>query len=475
MNLGMTPPSQQQIQAWFAANPNATDVDIANAMQQFGVGTAQVAQATGLDNRAVQYRQAMATGNTDLAKATAPQQAQAAAPAQAAQPNGPTRYSDQDVQGWFDANPGATDKGIAGAMQQFGVGTNQVGRVTGVGAENASTRYNAAIGKPYYSGAAPTPGAGGSGPTAGQQATFKTMMDRGDFQGAAKFGRELGYSDNDISQYVNDGNFQDVGGKISGQNAMDFLTTNQAPNSSTANPMGKSQFQQNNLGMGTPTLNPYQKNPYLGQMAQGITDQMTDNFNRNIAPGLRSGAVAAGGFGGSRQGVVESNALNDLNRGIGQNLTSLYGQDYQQSQGRNLQQFGMEQNYNLGMSGNNLGYANNANQGRSIDNQYDLGLRSNALQSDSLDANIYNSNFGNQLASANFGLNAYNTMNGQTQQGIGNATNVQNAPMNYNQYFANQYQTAGGLGGNTSQTMPGDRVGGALAGATLADSIYKNF
>ena len=205
-------------------------------------------------------------------------------------------------------------------------------------------------------------------------------------------------------------------------------------------------FQQNNLGMGTPQLAPYQKNPYLDEMAQGITSQMNDNWSRNIAPGIRSGAMAAGGFGGSRQGVVESNALNDMNRSLGQNLTSMYSQDYQQSQGRNMQKYGQDQSYNLGMSGNNLGYAN-------------------------LDAGIYNSNFNNQLNSGKFGLDAYNTMMGQGQQGINSATNIQNTPMTYQRYFNEQYNNAG-RGGNTStQNNPGSVVGGAIAGATLADSI----
>jgi len=360
------------------------------------------------------------------------------------------------------------------------------------------------------------------------------------------------------------------------------------------------------------TLAGYTESPYLKDQAAGIQSQMNENWTRNLAPSIRSGAVAAGGFGGSRQGVVESNGLNDLNRSMGQNITNLYAQDYQQQMARNLQQYAADQNFNvgvansqnqsrsidnqlalgnqsnatqnrsidnqftlgmannatqnrgvdnqftlgsqsnatqargvdnqftLGMANNatqnrgidnqytlgsqsnanqgrsidnqytlgsqsnanqgrsidnqytlgsqsnatqnrgvdnqyDLGLRNSANQGRSIDNQYDLGLRNNALSSDTLDASIYNSNFGNQLASANFGLNAYNTMNGQTQQGIGNATNIQNAPMNYNQHFANQYQTAGGLGGNTTQNLPGDRVGGAVGGAMLGQQIGNAF
>lgn len=207
-------------------------------------------------------------------------------------------------------------------------------------------------------------------------------------------------------------------------------------------------FYDNNPGMSKPTLDPYQKNPYLDQMAAGITDQMNQNWTRNIDPSIRSGAMATGGFGGSRQGVVEANALNDMNRTLGQNLTNLYGQDYEQAQQRNLQKYGMDQGYNLGMASNNLGFAG-------------------------LDANIYNQNFNNQLNSANFGLNAYNTMMGQGQQGINSATNIQNTPMNYNNYFTGQYNQSGGLGGSgtSSVNMPGNQALGFLGGYQLGSNI----
>src|SRR5574343_1806986 len=44
-------------------------------------------------------------------------------------------------------------------------------------------------------------------------------------------------------------------------------------------------------------------NPYLGAQANAITQQATQNLQNNIMPGINSGAVAAGGYGGSRQGI----------------------------------------------------------------------------------------------------------------------------------------------------------------------------
>ena len=204
-------------------------------------------------------------------------------------------------------------------------------------------------------------------------------------------------------------------------------------------------FYDNNKGMTAPTMDSYQKNPYLDQMAQGITDQMNQNWERNLAPSIRSGAMAAGGFGGSRQGVVEANALNDMNRSLGQNLTNLYGTDYTNDRNRALQKYSADQGYNLGMANNNLGYAN-------------------------LDANIYNSNFNNQLNSAQFGLNTYNTMMGYGQQGINNATTVQNTPLTYQNYFNGQYNAGGGNGGTTTQTT-GTTSNPWMTGATAVKAL----
>ena len=194
-----------------------------------------------------------------------------------------------------------------------------------------------------------------------------------------------------------------------------------------------------NLGMGGTGS----QNPYLKGMGQSIIDQMTENYTRNQAPANRSGAMAAGGMGGSRQGVVDANGLNDLNRGIGQNLTNLYGQDWTNSQNRNLQQQSINNSYDLGIRGNDLGYAN-------------------------LDSN-------NQQFGANYGLNLMNAQNNWAQQGVQNANGIQNAPIDYSRYFNGQSNQIGGQGGTqtNTQTNPGNPWIGAVGGAQLVNSWLK--
>ena len=185
------------------------------------------------------------------------------------------------------------------------------------------------------------------------------------------------------------------------------------------------------------------QNPYLQEMGNTIVNQMTDNYNRNQLPAMRSGAVAAGGFGGSRQGVVEANGLNDLNRGIGQNLTNLYGQDWTNAQNRNLQQ-------------------------QSINNSYDLGLKSNDLGYANLDSN-------NQQFGANYGLNVLNAQNQWAQNGVQATTNMQNTPTNYNTMFNNNQNAIAGQGGTSTSTQnnQGNPWLGALGGAQMANTWSK--
>ena len=206
-----------------------------------------------------------------------------------------------------------------------------------------------------------------------------------------------------------------------------------------------------NLGMGgVPAGNAqyqnYQsgnQNPYLKEMGNTIVNQMTDNFQRNQMPGMRSGAMAAGGFGGSRQGVVEANGLKDLNMGIGQNLTNLYGQDWTNQQNRNLQQ-------------------------QSINNSYDLGLKSNDLGYANLDAN-------NQQFGATYGLNVMNAQNNWAQNGVAATTNLQNTPIDYATKFGNMQNQIAGQGGTQTSTQnnQGNPWLGALGGFQLANQIIK--
>lgn len=187
------------------------------------------------------------------------------------------------------------------------------------------------------------------------------------------------------------------------------------------------------------------QNPYLQQMGGVLAQQMTDNFQTRIAPQIASGAMAAGGYGGSRQGVIEANASNDLNQQIGSALTNLYGQGYNTS----LQ-------YDLGLRNNQLGFG-----------QLGLGYAN-------LDRNIHNDNLANQMQGVNLGLNIWDRLNANNNAAIGAGTAIQNTPMDYwNQFsqgansigngFGTQTQSGGGVGGNP--------LLGALGGAQLGGQI----
>ena len=178
-------------------------------------------------------------------------------------------------------------------------------------------------------------------------------------------------------------------------------------------------------------------NPYLQEMGDRIAGTMTNNWQRQVQPQIASGAMATGGYGGSRQGVVEANSANDLNNGIGAALASLYGNGY-----------------NTGL-------------------QYDLGLKNNQLGYANLDRNISNDNNNWQLQGANFGLGIYDRLQQGNQLGLNAGTNMQNTPMNYWNNFSNGANSIGqGYGTSTgTQNMPGNPLMGAIGGAQLGSQF----
>lgn len=236
------------------------------------------------------------------------------------------------------------------------------------------------------------------------------------------------------------------------------------------------------------------QNPYLQQLGNTMSGQMTDQFNRQMA-GMNSGVMAAGGYGGSRQGVLQANAMNDLNKQIGGALTSLYNQGYQ-----------ADQNYDLGLKNIGLGYGNlaqgvnnssmqnslgwgnvaggikqseigadasryaaDASANASMSNaklQYDLGLAN-------LDRNIANDNLGWQMQGANFGLGLYDRMAANSQGQFNVGSQIQNQPLNYWQQFANQANAFGqGYGTQTgTQTNPGNPMLGMMGGMQMAQGL----
>jgi hypothetical protein len=68
-------------------------------------------------------------------------------------------------------------------------------------------------------------------------------------------------------------------------------------------------------------------------------------------------------------------------------------------------------------------------------------------------------------------LNTIDRMMGWNQQGINNATTIQNTPLNYYSQFANIGQGLGGMGSSQSQNLQGNPWLGALGGYQLGSRI----
>lgn len=195
-----------------------------------------------------------------------------------------------------------------------------------------------------------------------------------------------------------------------------------------------------------------QQNPYLSQMADTIRSQVTDNLQRNILPGIGSGAQLVGGYGGSRQGVVEANALKDANTALSNSLTSMYYGDYNDAMNRQLQKYGMDRSYSLGM-------ANNATTARGQDMNYGLGMAQNSTSQRGQDLNYglgmsglqnqYNiAGMQNQTAQRgqdlSYGANIYGTNAGILNNALNNATQQYGQNLNYGLGMAQNATTLNG-------------------------------
>jgi hypothetical protein len=100
-------------------------------------------------------------------------------------------------------------------------------------------------------------------------------------------------------------------------------------------------------------------NPYEGRQADAIRAQQ-QQFLDQAMNNIRSGAVAVGGLGGTRQGVAQGVAAGQAATGLDSALANLYGSNYNADQNRALTQYGMDQNFynaqrGLDQSGAQLG------------------------------------------------------------------------------------------------------------------------
>jgi hypothetical protein len=194
-------------------------------------------------------------------------------------------------------------------------------------------------------------------------------------------------------------------------------------------------------------------NPYLQDQANAITNQANQNLMNYQLPSINSGAMMAGGFGGSRQGIAQGLAIGQTNQGITNSLAGLYGNAYAQDQQLQTQRdmqsqslaaqerMAAQQNQtqrDLGFGNLGLGYTQAGNQftlglgnlglgNRQADQSYALGQRAadtNQFQAQTQrDLGIGNLGLGQMQAQNNYNLGlgqlGLGQFNAETNRGLG--------------------------------------------------------
>lgn len=77
--------------------------------------------------------------------------------------------------------------------------------------------------------------------------------------------------------------------------------------------------------------------PYIGQIADQITQKYTQNLNRNVLPELGSAATRAGAYGSDRADIAQGVAAGDAMTGLSSALTQMYQTDYQNNAQNKIQ------------------------------------------------------------------------------------------------------------------------------------------
>lgn len=203
------------------------------------------------------------------------------------------------------------------------------------------------------------------------------------------------------------------------------------------------------------------------QFQKNQTD-LTNNLMRNVLPSLRSGAIAAGQYGGSRQGIAEGNALSDYTN-------------------------------QLNNSNTQMGLANSANTSGQLANSYEQGQNRALSAAQGLSAQQYAraaADAAARQAADNTNVNSLLTTNQLNSNnkiaGIGLQQGLLGTAQNYaNGDLSRLGQTAGILApftnagattnttnqttGNVSQPLYQSTAGNVLGGALLGGQLGSTF
>lgn len=78
-------------------------------------------------------------------------------------------------------------------------------------------------------------------------------------------------------------------------------------------------------------------NPYLDQVFATSAQNVTDQFNRNILPSIKTAGVQSGMYDSSRQGIAEGLAAGEAQKNLAQLSANIYAPAYESERGRQIQ------------------------------------------------------------------------------------------------------------------------------------------
>lgn len=235
----------------------------------------------------------------------------------------------------------------------------------------------------------------------------------------------------------------------------------------------------------------YTQQQQLAENALNRQQQMSQ-FNASNAlqagqfnAGLNAGDIARNLGALSQLGMFNAGQLNNMgqfNASLGNNANQFNASLGASDLSRNAQLAQAMSQFNAG-AGNSMSQFN-AGQGNAM-NQFNASAGNQAIQNylsrlqnqgqfdANLDFNAWQANNQNMRQGSIDQLNALSQLLGMNQQyGVGNATTIQNTPLNYLQMFAGLGQGLGGMGGTNSQDMQGNPWLGALGGWMAMQKMF---
>ena len=298
---------------------------------------------------------------------------------------------------------------------------------------------------------------------------------------------------------LNQGNANATAGGSAMQQYMNQLGAN------GANQLGTGMSGATNAINGLQAAGDFNNNPAYQAALQSAINPLTQQFQEQVLPGLKSGAQDAGQFGGSRQGIAEGiasrgylDAVANTTANMG-NAAYAQGLQAQANAGSLSNQLVGQGNQNLQAAGS-LGSTLSAQglQGQTNAGQLGYGLTGQGLQALQGAGALGSSLYGNgsqamgQVAALTPGLQQAAMAGGNAQLGLGSLLQGQNQAQidaqmnqwNYNQnlpytmmsdYLSMLQGQAGGQTVSSQSGGGGSRLAGGLGGAASGAALGTAF